>query len=298
VRFHITHVTHYRYADPASESYMEARIAPPSTAGQTVHQRTLAITPSCRVAPYRDFFGNTVEQFSIIHRHPELVLRSECEIETHPVAVVPDAMDLSVSEARQIYRGQLLQRFDFLRPSAGVQLGRAVFEHANRMFRGRDQLGEAVHRLMHWVHEYFTYQAGVTHVDTTVEEALALRRGVCQDFAHAMIAILRSAEIPARYVCGYIETDRQRDAAAHGERALIGAAESHAWVEVGLPNGDWYALDPTNNIPAGARHVTVSAGRDFHDVSPTRGVFKGAGRTTLGVSVTMRRHPSPASPIV
>jgi transglutaminase-like putative cysteine protease len=120
---------------------------------------------------------------------------------------------------------------------------------------------------------------------------LSLRRGVCQDFAHVMIAILRSAEIPARYVCGYIETDRQRDAAAGGERTLVGAAESHAWVEVGLPNGNWYALDPTNDIPAGERHVVVSFGRDFHDVSPTRGVFKGAGSHALNVSVVMRRQP-------
>jgi transglutaminase-like putative cysteine protease len=290
MRYHLTHLTHYRYAEPASESYMEARIAPATTEGQTVLQRTLAITPDCRVTSYRDFFGNIVEQFSIIHRHAELVLRAECEVETHPVAVAPEALDLSVAEARQIYRGQLLGRFDYLRASTGVQLGRAVFEHANRLFRSGGQLGDTVHGLMHWVHEYFTYQAGSTNVATTVGEALAMRRGVCQDFAHVMIAILRSAEIPARYVCGYIETDHQRAAAARGERALVGAAESHAWVEVGLPNGDWYALDPTNDIPAGDRHVIVSVGRDFHDVSPTRGVFKGAGGTALSVSVVMRRQ--------
>jgi transglutaminase-like putative cysteine protease len=297
MRFQITHLTQYRYADPASESYMEARIAPPSTTGQTVLRRTLAITPDCRVTSYRDYFGNTVEQFSVIARHTELLLRAESEVETHPVIVSPEALDISISEARQIYRGQLLARYDYLRPSAGVQLGRTVFEHANRLFRSSTQLGETVHALLHWVHEHFTYQSGVTHVGTTVDEALTLRRGVCQDFAHVMIAILRSAEIPARYVCGYIETDRQRDAVAAapaGERPLVGAAESHAWVEVGLPNGDWYALDPTNDIPAGERHVMVSAGRDFHDVSPTRGVFKGAGGHALSVSVVMQRQSNGA----
>jgi transglutaminase-like putative cysteine protease len=206
------------------------------------------------------------------------------------VVVPPEALDITIAEARQIYRGQLLARFDYLRASAGVQFSRVVFEHANRIIRSRGQLGETVHEVMHWVHEYFTYRPGATTVSTTVEEALTLRRGVCQDFAHVMIAILRSAEIPARYVCGYIETDRQRAAAARGERALVGAAESHAWVEVGLPNGDWYALDPTNDLVAGERHVVVSVGRDFHDVSPTRGVFKGAGGTTLGVSVVMQRQ--------
>jgi transglutaminase-like putative cysteine protease len=290
MRFHITHLTHYRYADPASESYMEARIAVPSSHAQTVVRRALTIAPETRVTSYHDYYGNTVEQFSIIHRHPELVLRAETEVDTHPVLVAPEALDITISEARQIYRGQLLARFDYLRPSAGVQLSRAVFDHANRFFRPGGQLGEAVHELLHWVHGYFKYQAGVTSVGTTVDEVIALRRGVCQDFAHVMIAILRSAEIPARYVCGYIETERQREAATRGERTLVGAAESHAWAEVGLPNGDWYALDPTNDIPAGERHVMVSAGRDFHDVSPTRGVFKGASRTALSVGVVMQRQ--------
>lgn len=290
MRFHLTHLTHYRYTDPASESYMEARISAPSNDAQTVIHRALTIAPEAPVTSYRDYYGNLVEQFSIIHRHPELVLRAETEVDTHPVVVAPEALDITIAEARQIYRGQLLARFDYLRPSAGVQLGRAVFEQANRLFRPGGQLGEAVHELLHWVHGFFKYKAGVTSVGTTVDEVIKLRSGVCQDFAHVMIAILRSAEIPARYVCGYIETDSQLKAATSGERHLVGAAESHAWVEVGLPNGDWYALDPTNDIPAGERHVIVSAGRDFHDVSPTRGVFKGAGRTVLSVEVVMRRQ--------
>lgn len=290
MRFHITHTTRYGYADPASESYMEARIAPPTNAAQTILRRELTITPATPVSTYQDYFGNTVEYLSIIHRHPELVLAVECEVETHPERVPAAAVDLSIAEARQIYRTQLLDRYDFLRPSAGVQFSKAVFALSNRLFRTSDQLGEAVHGLMRWVHQGFKYKAGVTSVSTTVEEALELRSGVCQDFAHVMIAILRSAEIPARYVCGYIETDRQRAAMEKGEQELIGAAESHAWVEIGLPNGDWLALDPTNNIPVGPRHVVVSVGRDFHDVSPTRGVFKGAGRTELSVKVVMRRQ--------
>ncbi len=246
--------------------------------------------PATTVASYRDYFGNTVEYFSIIRRHPQLELRVECDVDTHPVAVAPAAFDISISEARQVYRGQLLSRYDYLRPSAAVQLGRRVYELANLRFRAGDHFGKAVHGLMHWVHENFKYQPGATDVGTTVEQALEMRCGVCQDLAHVMIAILRSAEIPARYVCGYIETDQQRDASTAPEPQLVGAAESHAWVEVGLPNGDWYALDPTNNIPVGHRHVMVSAGRDFQDVSPTRGVFKGAGRTALTVSVVMQRQ--------
>jgi transglutaminase-like putative cysteine protease len=144
---------------------------------------------------------------------------------------------------------------------------------------------------MAWVNSYFKYTPGATHVGTTVSEALALKKGVCQDYAHVMIAILRAGGIPARYVCGYIETESQRRAASrrNAPKRLIGAAESHAWVDLKLPNGDWYALDPTNNIPASERHVVVAVGRDFHDTSPTRGVFKGAGKTSLKVSVQMQR---------
>jgi transglutaminase-like putative cysteine protease len=213
-----------------------------------------------------------------------------CDVETHPPAVPAAAMDISIAEARQIYRTQLLTRYDFLRPSAGIRFDREVFELANRFFRTHAQLGGAVHALMAWVHGSFTYAPGSTHVGTTVPDVLHQRRGVCQDYAHVMIAIMRSAEIPARYVCGYIETDRQRAAAENGEPQLIGAAESHAWVEVGLPNGDWYAVDPTNNVAVGQRHVMLSVGRDFHDVSPTRGVFKGAGRTSLSARVVMQRQ--------
>ena len=289
MRFHIIHQTRYAYPDPASESYMEARIAPPSNASQTVLRRELTITPATPVATYRDYFGNVVEYFSIIHRHPELVLDAVCDVETHPVVVAAAAVDISIAEARQIYRTQLLARYDFLRPSPAVQFTREIYEISNRLFRTDAQLGTAVLGLMHWVHGSFKYTPGSTHVETTVAEVLTQQCGVCQDFAHVMIAVLRSAEIPARYVCGYIETDRQAAAAQNGEPQLIGAAESHAWVEVGLPNGDWYALDPTNNIPVGHRHVVLSVGRDFHDVSPTRGVFKGAGRTPAQVRVVMQR---------
>lgn len=293
MHFRISHVTRYNYEAPASESFMEARLALTSSPAQTVFKRSLVITPECRISEYDDYFGNKVEQFSIIHRHENLMLRAAADVETHPVAVPLEVLDLSVSEARQIFRSRPIGLFDFLHSSPGVQLGREAQRLGQRFFRPETGFGEAVHRLMHWVHRHFTYTPGATHVGTTVAEALVLRKGVCQDYAHVMIAILRAADIPARYVCGYIETDRQRHAAQAGpSRRLIGAAESHAWVEIALPNGSWYPLDPTNDIPAGERHVSMAVGRDFHDTSPTRGVFKGAGKTTLKATVHMRRLKS------
>lgn len=299
MRFRISHVTRYNYETPASESFMEARLALTSSPAQTVIKRSLVIAPECPIAEYNDYFGNRVEQFSIIHRHENLVLRAEAEVETHPVPWSPEALDLTVSEARQIARSRPIALYDFLHASPAVQLERGIYRIGQRFFRPRADFGDAIHGLMHWVHTHFKYTPGATDVGTTVAEALALRKGVCQDYAHVMIAVLRSAEIPARYVCGYIETDRQRRAAQAGApRRLIGAAESHAWIEVALPNGGWYPLDPTNDIPAGERHISLAVGRDFHDTSPTRGVFKGAGRTTLKATVHMRRlKPRRAPPI-
>jgi len=289
MRFRITHTTRYVYAASASESFMEARLCPPATPSQTMIHRSLQIDPACRVAHYTDYFGNTVEQFSLIHRHNHLTLTAVAEVQTHPAEIPPEAYDISISEARQIYRSQPLRHYDFLHASRGIQMGKHVYRAANEMFRPGGHLGTAIHGLMHWVNSEFTYAPGTTTVGTSVEDALALRKGVCQDFAQVMVAILRCAEIPARYVCGYIETESQRRAAERGERHLIGAAESHAWVEVALPGGAWCALDPTNDIPVGERHVVVAAGRDYLDTAPTKGVFKGAGRTSLTATVHMQR---------
>ena len=291
MRFKISHVTRYAYESPASELFMDVRLSPPTDASQTVVSRSLVVSPECPLTGYTDYFGNHVEQFSIISRHENLVLRAESEIETHPMTAPTEAMRVSFSEARQILRRDQLKNFDFLHASRGVELGPAVNRIANRFFNPKAELGQIVHDLMSWVHGHFKYTPGVTHVGTTVDEALKLKKGVCQDYAHVMIAILRVAGIPARYVCGYIETDSQLRAAAkrNAPKRLIGAAESHAWVDLKLPKGEWYALDPTNNLPASERHVVLAVGRDFHDTSPTRGIFKGAGRTSLKATVQMRR---------
>jgi transglutaminase-like putative cysteine protease len=143
---------------------------------------------------------------------------------------------------------------------------------------------ELILGLNHHIYEEFTYMPGVTDVRTPLADVLRKRQGVCQDFAHLMIALIRCAGLPARYVSGYIETEP-----VSGTSSLTGATASHAWVEVFLPSGLWIGLDPTNDMLEGERHIQLGVGRDYGDVSPMRGVFKGPERQRLSVTVAVSR---------
>ncbi|HTQ30778.1 MAG TPA: transglutaminase family protein [Opitutaceae bacterium] len=295
MRFRIRHRTHYRYAGPASESFMEARLTPVSDDRQKLLARRLITAPAANLHLYTDYFGNAVEAFSIVQRHTELVLESRAEVETMAHEPPAAALEVSVSEARQLYRGERLRLFEFLMPSPAIPLLAPVHALARQFFGPRELLGDGLLRFLAWMRGHFEYVPAATTIDTPVGNVLKSRAGVCQDFAQVMIAVLRSAEIPARYVTGYIETESQRQAAENGDGAgrrsprLIGASESHAWVEVHLPGGFWHALDPTNNCVAGERHVKIGCGRDYHDCTPTRGVFKGTRTEKLEVAVSMQR---------
>ncbi len=291
MRFRITHVTRYGYASPASESFMEARLTPSSDARQRLLAHRLETVPPARIHAYTDYFGNAVETFSLIRRHEALELTGVSEVETSTLEVPDAAVDVSVSEARQIYRTDRLSLLEFLLPSPAIPLVAPARRFAARFFRSGAPLGRSLLALNAWLHREFTYRPGSTTIDTPITTVLRTRAGVCQDFAQIMAAILRAAGIPARYVTGYIETDGRKRAAGNGAtpRPLVGASESHAWVEAFLPGGFWLPLDPTNDCVAGERHVKVSVGRDYHDSTPTRGVFKGTQTRSLTVSVVMRR---------
>jgi len=290
MRFRISHRTHYRYAGTASESFMEARLTPVTDANQRRNDRKFVTQPECNVHTYVDYFGNLVETFSIVRRHEELLMESVSDVETFPQELPNASFDITISEARQIYRSEKLKLFEFLMPSPAISLSSEVNALANRFFKPSAVLGPALLTLNAWIKETFRYQPGLSRIDSTSLELLKLKAGVCQDFAQLMIAILRSAEIPARYVTGYIETETQRKASeANKAPRLIGASESHAWVEVYLPGGFWWPLDPTNDCIAGERHVKVAIGRDYRDSSPTFGVFKVTHTQKLSVAVVMQR---------
>ncbi|MEO0508750.1 MAG: transglutaminase family protein [Verrucomicrobiota bacterium] len=284
MHFIVSHTTEYVYEGAASESFAELRVWPQTNGAQTVLNRSLHIEPESKVDHYIDYFGNNVEFFSIPRRHGELTVRAEAEVETFDVHPPEAVLETAIGEARQIYNSTLYQVFEYLQPTRLVPID----QHGRirkRFFRQAATVREALLGLNEWIYKSFEYKSGVTDISTSIADVVKHRRGVCQDFANLMLAILRSNGMPARYVSGYIEAFDPES----GE-ALTGAAASHAWVEVYLPGGIWWGLDPTNNQTAGERHIVVAVGRDYNDVAPMRGTYKGANDQKLKVMVSLERR--------
>ena len=276
--YSIRHLTRFRYKEPVSESIMEVRMHPRSDHTQHCLSFSLSVSPRCRVFSYRDHYGNNVQHFDIPGEHDQLVIVAESLVEQHipmdvPAFLSPDAwqaLDALVAEGD--YAEMLL-------PSTFVQLTPALLELATKLnVVRRDDPMMLVHELNKSLYQYFDYVPRSTRVDSPIDEAIASRQGVCQDFAHTMIALLRHVGVPARYVSGYL----YRGSEDH-DRSLPDA--SHAWVEVLLPHLGWVGLDPTNDLIAYNRHIRTAVGRDYADVPPTHGVYRGKTESELYVAV-------------
>jgi len=282
--FKVSHRTEYAYAGAASESFAELRVWPRANEAQRVIRRSLEVQPTAKVDHYVDYFGNNVEFFSIPSRHASLVVQADAEVETFSSGPPVSALETTIGEARQIFNSSLYQIFEYLQPTRLVPLD----QHGRirkRFFPQAEDLQTSLLGLNEWIYRNFEYRAGVTDVSTPISEVVKHRSGVCQDFANLMLAILRSNGLPARYVSGYIEAHDPESG-----QEMTGAAASHAWVDVYLPGGTWWGLDPTNNQAVGERHITVAVGRDYNDVAPMRGTYKGANDQRLNVIVSLERR--------
>ena len=263
----VEHVTRFSYDAPINEAYSEIRLKPAHRDGQRCSSFALTTEPrGVSIAEYRDRFGNAVHHFDVLESHEALGVTARSEVWT-PDQFVDDEAAPS-----------LLDRWDLLRPSRYVPLGGAIADLAADVQAADSPLGTA-HAVMAAVRQRMTYETGSTHVRTVADEALAAGHGVCQDFAHVMIGVCRLHEIPSRYVSGYLFDPR---AAGNGNSA------SHAWVDVWDPERGWVSLDPTHDREQTGRYVRVGVGRDYADVPPTRGVFKGKAREKLEVAVHIR----------
>ncbi len=285
MRFSVSHTTFYKYAQPASESVAELRLCPISGPCQKVESRSLTVVPEVPVGEFEDYWGNFVEYFAIPFRHSSLRIHSSSRVETSEQALVDYCNDVTVAEARQIVPRSSVEAIDFRRPTGLVPLGKVLAPLDHKFIKSNASILETVLSVNQWIHQNFEYVPGATDVRTPLEHVIKMRKGVCQDFAHVMLAILRTGGIPARYVSGYIESVDP----TQPNSELVGAAASHAWVEVFLPGSRWWGLDPTNNQIAGERHIKVATGRDYHDVAPFRGTFRGLSEQSLNVAVKIVR---------
>jgi len=282
--FNIVHTTAYEYSAPAIESFTELRVRPRQSNRQTVHHHVTEVTPRAALEEFTDYYENTVECLSVPFRHKCLSVTSRSTVETFQRKDALSGLDLTVSEAVRLNWEHRRELFDFLMPSVHTPILPEIEAMSRQQLPSSASFSESILGLCSYIFQNFAYVPGVTEVRTPLSEVLQKRQGVCQDFAHLMIALIRSAGLPARYVSGYIETEP-----VYGNSTMIGATASHAWVEVYLPSGLWLGIDPTNNILEGERHVQIGIGRDYHDVPPLRGVFKGAERQALSVMVTVSR---------
>jgi transglutaminase-like putative cysteine protease len=285
--FEITHRTDYRYGHPAREAYIEARLTPPVLASQDVLAHAIDFQPTTDVSTYHDYFGNQVTFYSMTLRHERLTIINRLTVRTKVTTPPSGALDVTVAEARQLFASKLTDVFDYLQPTAAVPTGTPSIEWAKKFFSGGAPLGEALARLNRAIYEKFRYEPGSTDNSTPLETVWKQRAGVCQDFTHVMLGVLRTAGIPARYVCGYIESDPIKP--REGGPRLVGSLATHAWVETLTPGMRWLAIDPTNNQWCGQRHVTIAYGRDSVDATPLRGTFRGSGDQLMKVRVLMKR---------
>ncbi len=278
-------LTRYDYAAPVRESVMELWMQPQKSHRHRLVSFELEVTPPARLFSYVDPFGNAVYHFDVPQPHESLLIEARAAVETSAPPALPETLDQGEWDRlkSEFVRGEC---FDFLRPHHYVKstpaLEAFVAEQEIEELRRYDPL-TAIYGLSTKIYNAFDYEAGVTEADSPIDHALETKRGVCQDFAHIMIAICRGWGVPARYVSGYLFTDRSEG----GDRSSPDA--THAWVEVFLPTLRWVGFDPTNNILAGERHIAVAVGRDYSDVPPSRGVYKGEADSHLVVGVSVRR---------
>jgi transglutaminase-like putative cysteine protease len=285
MHYSISHLTRFTYASPISESLMELRMRPSSDRLQRCLQFELDVQPRARVFAYTDFLGNWIHHFDIPRRHAELAITARARVEIEESPSLPDALDMAAWRAIEEWEtnGDF---WDFRQPSRFAVWSDPLIAFTQSLGpvsqRRLDPL-TTVRDTMAAIHRSFEYAPNSTRVDSPIDEALAAGRGVCQDFAHIMLAALRHVGVPCRYVSGYIAPRVVADGA---EPTTIA---THAWIEVRLPELGWVGVDPTHNTTAGARHVRVAVGRDYADVPPTRGVFKGTTASTLSVAVEVTR---------
>jgi transglutaminase-like putative cysteine protease len=279
-RIDIKHTTGYRYTEEVVASYNEARLTPQSTADQVTIGARLDIDPPARVFRYWDYWGSLVHAFDLHVPHMELVVTATSTVDTASDPLTIESAILGWADLEQPAVADLF--YEYLVPSNAVIADDELAATAAELRAAAATPADAVAAVMTWISDHLVYERGKTNVSSSALEAWRAGRGVCQDFVHLSLALLRSMGVPARYVSGYLHPEPE---ARRGETVV---GESHAWAEAWL--GDWYPFDPTNGAPVAERHVLVGRGRDYGDVAPLKGIYTGAPAATPTVTVELMRR--------
>lgn len=283
--YRIRHITRYTYTSPVIDSANQILLYPIIDQNQEVKNHELVISHNPTVEIYNDYFGNRLGLFTIIKPHSELSIHSEME-------VVTTAMDFPFSTLPPDQQWQQIdplseqpQFMDFLNQETFSN--QAEVQQEVKLLK-EPSIGplELAIRMSTFIYDHFEYKKGITSVETGIDEVWNLKAGVCQDFAHILIVMLRMVNIPARYVSGYI-CPKNHD--------MRGEGATHAWVDAYLPDNGWVGLDPTNNTIVSDRHVRLAVGRSFSDCTPVKGTYKGPVEHTLEVLVTIE-NGTPRAP--
>lgn len=283
--YRIKHITRYTYASPVIDCTNQIMLYPVIDEHLEVKKHTIHITNDPDVEIFTDSFGNNVGVFSVIHPHKELVIESVAEVITKPV---PTAMDEAPAANQWKHLHDIKYNVTFIdfamqKPFPGFN---DVKNTLSKVFNPADTPLKNSLVLSEYVYGNFTYEKGVTNIETPLEEIWNLKAGVCQDFAHILIDMLRMFDIPARYVSGYI---------CPKETGVRGEGATHAWAEAYIPFYGWLGLDPTNNSIVTDGHVRLSTGRSFNDCTPVKGTYKGSQEHTLEVTVNIE-NGKPSKP--
>jgi transglutaminase-like putative cysteine protease len=273
MKWEIIHRTRYTYASPVRDSFNEAHLQPFSDEWQTVEHFLLKVLPAARLRHHRDFYSNVVHHFEITEPHSSLLIESQLRVAMRPRRA-PHEHDTPWPLARIGETAKESRVFDFLQESRFIETSPEFWRLAIDATLNVTDTWQAILALMKLVHAEIKYESNSTRVHTHAREVLRDKRGVCQDFAHVMIGLCRVLKIPALYVSGYLATET--------------ASATHAWVEVLIPGVGWIALDPTHNRLADETYIKIAVGRDYADVPPVKGNYKGATDWKMDVEVSIR----------
>lgn len=274
MKWEINHRTSYTYASPVHDSFNEARLQPFSDEWQIVDHFLLKVLPAARLRHHYDFYSNVVHHFEIPEPHSTLMVESNLRVTTmtRPLLAL-DATPFPMARINEAAREPRV--FEFLQESRFVEMSPEVWRLALDVTDGLTDAWQVALALMRWVHENIRYVTASTTVHTHTRDVLRDRQGVCQDFAHVMISLCRALKIPALYVSGYLATQN--------------ASATHAWMEVLIPGVGWRPLDPTHNQQTDENYVKIGVGRDYADVPPVTGNYKGTTERQMQVQVSIRQ---------